>query len=125
MFQSHEESYIFDIRNPSPLKAMTIIITSPSTGVTELTSETFQAEGYEIDMDECCKIYNMLGIQIFPSELYNNISTSGSCNIELTKMQITPPESCWYSDERLQCNELGCLHQYVQSTQMVDNRCDG
>jgi hypothetical protein len=50
---------------------MTIIIISPSTDVTELTSETFQAEGYDIDMDECWKIYNMLGIQIFPSELYS------------------------------------------------------
>jgi len=45
--------YIFDIRNLSPLKAMTIIINSPSTDVTELTSETLQAEGYEIDMEEC------------------------------------------------------------------------
>jgi precorrin-6B methylase 2 len=50
---------------------MTIIINRPSTDVTELTSETLQAEGYEIDMDECWKIYNMLGIQIFPSELYS------------------------------------------------------
>ena len=50
---------------------MTIIIISPSTDVTELTSETFQAEGYDIDMDECWKIYKMLGIQIFPSELYS------------------------------------------------------
>src|SRR5215467_1723161 len=63
--------YIFDIRNLSPPKAMTIIINSPSTDVTELTSETLQAEGYEIDMEECWKIYNMLGIQIFPSELYS------------------------------------------------------
>jgi len=45
--------YIFDIRNLSPLKAMTIIINSPGTDVTELTSETLQAEGYEIDMEEC------------------------------------------------------------------------
>src|SRR5215467_3999757 len=63
--------YIFDIRNLSPPKAMTIIINCPSTGVTESTSETLQVEGYEIDMDECWKIYNMLGIQIFPSELYS------------------------------------------------------